>query len=484
MQLRKVLYSIIFSTLLFCPAAKAQSTIKLKTPVDASKFGKARDGYFVISNKNFFAPLSQNHTSTFDYIKLHNISQIIHFKHCYFSVYDSTILSYFNNVQRQHFYTDSCVVNYMHLKGDFKQAGFYGSEVRTLSVDSAYNSYIDITDCNLTNTVVVSNSKDIKIQLFNNKTTDSFSSRYINSKINQFDFYSNDRKNTQTHYFFHDTIGNVGFSSIPDSSYPNYKAQKNKKHIYEFRECHINGFFSFFDRDPDSKIKFIKCTFGPNADLTDMCVDIIEFINCRNLTEKVNVGFFPDSIPGELRIINSDFENIEIVWKDSLKIVFDSTDSKDVIGNTFENLLAKYKSAGKQESYQRVDLQHKAINQHTFFHFIDKIWWHHGYEKYRVFIWSLFFLIFFMILNMIFWRGMRSTYPIVLYQDTYYKDAKAFWAKVKAVSLYTIFIFFALKIDFNKLKTDSHSGYIAWFFFQYLTGLFCLLFIAKAIFQI
>jgi hypothetical protein len=48
--------------------------------------------------------------------------------------------------------------------------------------------------------------------------------------------------------------------------------------------------------------------------------------------------------------------------------------------------------------------------------------------------------------------------------------------------VFTSFIFFSLRIDFDKLKY-ANTKYLAAFFVQYIVGLICLFFLVNAIFK-
>ncbi len=118
---------------------------------------------------------------------------------------------------------------------------------------------------------------------------------------------------------------------------------------------------------------------------------------------------------------------------------------------------------------------------------MDYIWWRYGYSKWLVILWTFVFLVLFFNYNYKNWDGMRRIYGV------FDKDELAVLSKLdknkrnkrKAafVLLYTSFIFFSLRIDFDKLKY-ANTKYLTAFFTQYVVGLICLFFLANAIFKL
>jgi hypothetical protein len=81
---------------------------------------------------------------------------------------------------------------------------------------------------------------------------------------------------------------------------------------------------------------------------------------------------------------------------------------------------------------------------------------------------------------------MQTIYPIGSNEksiDKSLKPAVYYVRKYFVVFLYTAFIFFSLKIDFDKLSFKG-VRLVGYFFFQYIVGLVCLFFIANAILKI
>ncbi|SFE40413.1 hypothetical protein SAMN05518672_10616 [Chitinophaga sp. CF118] len=480
----RILIILICCLLSFLPVLYAIDTLILNKPVPASKFGNFQEGGFYIRNKAFIVPYMSSEPSLFYFIQLKSLSNPIYFIKCSFNIINNKPDVVYSNIVRKSVVIDSSNVKYLHLKRNFGLLDVFHSNIGVISLDSGSNSELKLSFCNVKYAVIIKNSTNVDLHFYDVNFVDSSVFRVISSSIKNVSFHSADRTKTQYYYFANDTIDNVTFLTNEDSLNSPYTFGGSFKHIYNFRACHINSDFTFFQRDPDAKIVFDRCTFGPDAYLSDMVVDRIDFINCRDLREKVSIGFREHNIQSQLRLVNSDIENIEIVWNNGLRLVFDSSDNRDVIGNTFESLLAKYKFGGKKDSYQRVDLQARTIEQSKIVHLIDKYWWYYSYKKYLVFLWVIGLLILFTFINYCKWNGVQLTYPILFIENCYYNDLNMRLKKVKIVFIYTAFIFFALKIDLDKLKVHNHLGYIVWFFFQYLTGLSCLLFIFNAILHI
>jgi len=185
--------------------------------------------------------------------------------------------------------------------------------------------------------------------------------------------------------------------------------------------------------------------------------------------------------------------NIKFDYNDKLELYFPQGTNVDIITGTYENLLAKFKTEGKFESYKKTDIEYQrwqASRSGTWgkmTNFLNHIWWNYSYSKGYIIWWTIGLLFFFLILNCIWWKKMQEVYPIVTDNDIrnnkYDRSFRTTMRRWVAIALYTSLIFFSLKIDFEKLNLRK-SRYIFFFFIQYLVGLVCVFFIANAILKI
>lgn len=474
-----------------CQLISANDTVYLRKPINALTIGYDNGKEYYCKGKHFqISDLAPD--SFFEYLKFETRPKEFFFDSCSFSKLPEFGDMHFSPESKGTIYIQNSRVNYLPMRLVNTNVNFYKSYLDDLFITPGENTELTFTKCYMANDLELDDCSPLLITFDNNETKNYYKASIKKSNI-WFSYSSEFTNNHLQFRFESDTIHAANFQA--SSSEREIALRKsggaqpapivssiNRK--FEFINCYIEGAIDGAARVKGARAIFIKCTFGPEADLSQLPFDQVEFVNCRNLTDKINVGFLNESEPCKLRIVNSDFNNIDIIWNNSLKLDFDSTDQPDIIKNTFENLLSKYKQESKEDSYQIVDLQYKSRMQGSLFHFIDRLWWNHGYGKYRVFLWTAVLLTIFMIFNFLFWNGIHATYTIVEYDCAQSNKHKVFLVKSKAVLLYTVFIFFSLRVDFEKLKTSSPLSYITWFFFQYLTGIFCLLFIVKAVIQL
>ncbi len=283
---------------------------------------------------------------------------------------------------------------------------------------------------------------------------------------------------------------------------------KPQKHILvRLTNTFIDGqcTITLSDKNTTSKIIFINCSFGPMASLFGLKTDSIEFINCNNIPHPlfispgINdlrsfsplVSSTPFSKTIKMRFENSNFENIKFDYGNSFELYFIKKD-EELIASTYQNLLAKFKKEGKDQSFENLDIEFKRreYSNNCLLYpvwFLDYAWWRYSYSKWLVIVWTLVFLFIFFLYNYKNWDGMRRIYGVfdkeqleILSQlDTKGRNRR----KATFVLLFTSFIFFSLRIDFDKLKYAS-TKFLAAFFVQYIIGLICLFFLANAIFKL
>ena len=160
------------------------------------------------------------------------------------------------------------------------------------------------------------------------------------------------------------------------------------------------------------------------------------------------------------------------------KIRFWEDCSTDYVTSSFEALLGKFKAEGKLESYQNLDIQYKKYTQSFVTYYFSKLWWNHGYSVWNIVLWTLFFLIVFCIYNFTMWDSIYTTYPI--YSSHSSSSVSPMDNKYLRVLVFTISIFFALKIDVGLINFKKRNP-VVMLAFQYTVGLVCLVFIANAI---
>ena len=146
----------------------------------------------------------------------------------------------------------------------------------------------------------------------------------------------------------------------------------------------------------------------------------------------------------------------------------------------------------KQLSIEFYEYKYLRDNQYLL-NFIDKYWWNYGFDKSRIFLWILVIILFFTIINSIFYDElMDRAYKIgFLKKEMEHDSIKNHWItsfiyNIPYAFLYTIYIFFGrmmgFKIDTERFKSNNY------FINLYLvtiiaSGLLCALFAFNSIFK-
>jgi len=268
------------------------------------------------------------------------------------------------------------------------------------------------------------------------------------------------------------------------------KTDLNNRYSFNFKNTIINCAFKLSKIDCPNNVKFDDCIFGPDANLNNLACDSLVFNNCYNLPNPIYITVDSSKNVTNISFINTNLVNIKFDYNEKLKLFFNPTATQDAITSTYENLLAKFKIEGKFESFKNVEIEYKQYKYSldgwvgSLQNKIDRLWWNYGYSKWYILLWSLFFLMFFFISNLFLWREMQKIYPTIINDNsTGNHRLKKNARKAVVVFLYTSFIFFSLKVDFEKLKFHK-TRFIGYFFIQYMVGLICIFFIVNAILKI
>jgi len=240
------------------------------------------------------------------------------------------------------------------------------------------------------------------------------------------------------------------------------------------------------------KITIDYCIIGGHFYLENL-PGTVEFINNLDIANVIDLR---NAVRGNkvchINLRGSSLSNLQIDY-DHFKLYFDSTATYSDTISVYERLLEELKTERYKPdvNYMKFDVDFKKIGYihegRTILGFMDNVWWYYGYRKYYIFYWTVVFLVCFFILNTIVWNNLTSTYVIgystkrpKFYRNRFYLKQ---WVRfLLDVMIYTILIFFSLKIDFNKLSL-KRRGYVLIFLVEYAMGLGCLFFIVNFIFR-
>jgi hypothetical protein len=259
-----------------------------------------------------------------------------------------------------------------------------------------------------------------------------------------------------------------------------------------FDHCYIDKTFYCSEVTAISSITFRQCTFGPNLHTLSVRADTVKFEDCPNMSTELTLDIRPVRNTCWIKLVNARIADRKFNYNPSYHLAFDSTSNKDDFASAYEYLLAKFKAEGKNDSYERVDIeyqQEKAIRGSRWdkvFNWLDDNWWNYGYSKLEVIKWTGWFILIFFVLNSLLWKQMQELYRID--QDHSFIDrnenpAHYFLQKYVRILLYTCYIFFSVKINLSRLKV-TNLFLVFYFFLQFTLGLWCLFFIVNAILKI
>lgn len=266
----------------------------------------------------------------------------------------------------------------------------------------------------------------------------------------------------------------------------------HKKAIYlNFKDCYIDAQFFAKEINKPSKIIFDNCTFGPKMILSELDFDVIIFKNCQIINNPIYLTFADPNKAYYVSFPNSNIANIKFDYTENVHLITDTALAKLSGTANFELLLDKFDQEHKQYSYKNVDLEFSKykLKNASFLprlgYRINELWWNYGYNKNRILWWTLFFGSIFFILNLIFWNKMKEFYPII---ESYekrnnYTRKHRFFHDALLVLIFTAYIFFTIRINFDKLK-HTNSLMLIYFFSQYIMGLICLFFIFNYLLKI
>jgi hypothetical protein len=145
---------------------------------------------------------------------------------------------------------------------------------------------------------------------------------------------------------------------------------------------------------------------------------------------------------------------------------------------TYISMLNNFKRNGLTTAYQLLDIeyQHYRYTQvgtawdrfwGRIADYIENYWWNYGYNKGRVLLWTIGFLLVFSILNLTVYRTLNDCVYAV--KDMGLGNTYSFYDSL----IYTSVVFFSVSLNMEKLKFGN-KAYLIWFLFIYLIGVICL----------
>ncbi len=256
-----------------------------------------------------------------------------------------------------------------------------------------------------------------------------------------------------------------------------------------FRNCYINGPITVAKNGQLGRVRFEHCQFGPQASNISLLADTVSFADCSNLPASASLQLTANHDICWLGLHQTNVGDVSFIYGPNVHLTFDSAVQPDEYTGTYETMLSKFKSEGKKDSYERLDIEYhhfkarKGSRWERIADWAQAEWWNYGYSKLLVVWWTFLLLGIFFLFNALFWPGMQEVYPIP--QEYPFVDRQRRPMQYRALELlrifvYTVFVFFSIKIDLDRLKV-ANPWLLAYFFFQWLVGLWCLFFIVNAL---
>jgi hypothetical protein len=177
-----------------------------------------------------------------------------------------------------------------------------------------------------------------------------------------------------------------------------------------------------------SRVLFRGCCIRDAGwlDFTDTWLpDTLDFSYCVHLNSPIDLSYahYDDDHRVRINLYKADFSKLKLDYRYFKLIFFDpenrehSVLSPDEQETIYEGMLKNFKDRGQLESYRTLDIEYHQFKwEHSFFWWlvwIPHYWWDFGYDKDRVILWTLSFLLIFTAIN--YWKLPslnRRVYPL------------------------------------------------------------------------
>jgi len=307
--------------------------------------------------------------------------------------------------------------------------------------------------------------------------------------------------------------------------------------IVDFRNTKFDSIANFRHAQFNSEVYFWKVQFNAEADFSDSKFDSIAYFNRARFNSKVDFSYcklpsiivFSEVIAKD--IINLSFctldSSIEFCYIDLRRASIDklllrydkfriykpdtiTTNDFEEYTSIYEGLLKNFKDHGYWESYKTLDKEYQSFkltqnpNHNLYdkaagymYSFVNKAWNDYGYDKGRIWNFTITFLSFFFLLNWIFFPYLVvKVYPIPTIKHVFNQNKKLRAYRIKHGTYpkfnifapflsfsFTLLVFFGLKLSVDNLNF-KHQKAVTYLLFQYIVGLICLAYLANFVISV
>jgi hypothetical protein len=91
------------------------------------------------------------------------------------------------------------------------------------------------------------------------------------------------------------------------------------------------------------------------------------FRGCKFSGSGFPIGVYTSADTAYVSFINTDLDNIRMNFTPNMRIWFDTSDTRDLMENTYVRLIEKFKKEGKSSSLQTVDIQYRQFKDNKIF---------------------------------------------------------------------------------------------------------------------
>lgn len=240
-----------------------------------------------------------------------------------------------------------------------------------------------------------------------------------------------------------------------------------------FSNCQITGTLSFR-----------YCSFGNNSSLIMEGTSLPDTLDLSNtkITGILDLtGMRTKNKLCYINLVNADIDKVRFRYS-HFKLYFpkqspDNLELKDLISSTYERVLNNFKINGLTDSYEKLDIEYsKWKSKSDWVIKVSDIWWKFGYQKWRILLFTIGFILLFSTINYRRYNVLQTVYPVerLKWNNIQYSPINIIYVlrKFLAVYLFTGLIFFRLSIDFKNLNFRP-MRYVVLIIFEYTIGLIC-----------
>ncbi|WP_440134445.1 hypothetical protein [Chitinophaga sancti] len=317
-----------------------------------------------------------------------------------------------------------------------------------------------------------------------NKPAD-FSANYMKHAISFFECDFQDKVLSQSLAYnpiFRDCIFYKGFqigkwyNNNDDAVNPDIRNQHSIQlhHHLIFNSCILKGNFAIngVRFDSVSTIVFDQTHLPDTLDLTNLSVQRpIDFTKALPNIDGHKCQLVLTNFDGKLIM---DYRPFHLYIPSSIT---SREEFRDKNSSIYQKLLNQFKENGFLDSYEKLDIEYNEWkSQFDWTLVLSDYWWKFGYQKWRILIYSLIFILIFSVINYIYYENLQKVYPIEKLKRNNFLYTRysliRFGQRIFISVIYTSLIFFRFGIDY-KNATFSPMRYVFLIVFQYTIGLIC-----------